>query len=158
MISELWFSLPKWGAQACPWECLQVSQQLYYLDTEILLLRQRIDSSRHNIWDFPCCYFPDIHLQGHLNKSTILLSIFLLLTLFSQHPHCILTRHSARAIAVEKTKSSLLQPAVATQLMQTIQIPLTLKKIVLICTSWIAAPDLTKQTLLLLIFLQMTIL
>lgn len=97
--------------------------------------RQGMDSSGHNTWDFLHCYFPDIHLQSHLSKSTIFLAIFLLLTLSSQRSHHILARHSVRGVVVEKTKASLLQPALATQLLQTTSIPLTLKKILFICTS-----------------------
>lgn len=42
------------GSQACPWECLQVSVNTHVISTWILYFsKQRIDSSRHNIWDFP---------------------------------------------------------------------------------------------------------
>lgn len=136
-----------------------LSKHLLYLNRNSTFQnRQGMDTSGHNAWDFPHCYFPDIHLQSHSSKSTILLAIFLLLTLSSQHSHHILARHSVRAVAVEKTKPSLLQPALATQLLQSTPIPLTLKKILLICTSWIVVTDVTKQSLLLLIFLQITIL
>lgn len=88
MISVL-ISLPRQGAQACVGEGLQVSVNTCVISTQKFLFskKQRINSSRHNIW-FPTLLFSrpwHSQLRGHLMVSTILFAILTLSTLPSPY-------------------------------------------------------------------------